>query len=430
MQRLVHGAVRSVVALLTVTHSGCWGGGDASTEAGSGWSGQIRDSAGVVFVSNPEAGIWNERSRWSAQRDLVIGAGVADRPEYEFGRIADVDAGADGRIYVLDNQAGRISVFHPDGEYAFAFGRLGQGPGEFSIDASAIRIDSDGTIAVRDGINRRDNLFTAEGAFLRTANLSAQFRESAALPQAGRVERATTATWDGLLHVAADGSVIDTITVFRYDMTRRGGALSSSGRTGRTNTIRIPLLPALPSWGVDDDGRVVAGISSRYRIEVLRSSGALVMVIDKDHDSLLMSSEAGERMLNRVRDLLRNAGLSGDAIAGVFERFTYVPPDSLPAFGDIAGGPSGTVWVQQVLPVDSMTANATVDAFDPGSAIWDVFCSDGRYLGPIALPAGFTVKKIKGSFVYGIETDDLDVQRIVRLVIGPGEAASEDELSC
>jgi hypothetical protein len=423
-------AIRVGQILLLLASWGCRDMSDGASTDPSGWPGQIRDSAGIAVVSNPMSGIWTEQTRWTAERDLVIGAGVSNVPEYEFGGIADVDAGADGRIYVLDNQAGQVSAFAPDGQYAFAFGRPGKGPGEFSIDAFAIRVDSDGTIAVRDGINQRDNIFSPDGTFLRVAPLGSPFKESAALPQGARVERATRDDWDGLLHVASDGSIIDTITVFDYDMTKRGGALSSVARGGSANAIVIPLLPALPSWAVAGDGRIIAGVSDEYRIEVRQPSGVLEMLIDKDHDTLVMDSEAGERMLNRLRELLRAAGLAEDAIAGVFERFSYSPPDSLPAFAGIVGGPAETIWVQQILPIDSMTANATLDALNPGSADWDVYCSDGRYLGQIALPQGFTLMRVREWLIYGIETDDLDVQRVVRLAVRPGTIELEDQHPC
>lgn len=154
------------------------------------------------------------------------------------------------------------------------------------------------------------------------------------------------------------------------------------------------------------------------------------MVVDKVHDSLELSSEAREGMLDRVRELLRDAGLSDAEIAGVFERFSYIPPDSLPAFANIVGGPAGTIWVQAVLPVESMTANATIDALNPGGATWDVFCGDGRYLGQIMLPAAFKLRKVDGPFIYGIEADELDVQRAVRLTIRPLRPASDGRLTC
>jgi hypothetical protein len=403
---------------------------DVEGNSRPGWSGEIRDSAGIVLVSNPATGIWTGETRWTAERDLLIGAGLPNGAEYEFGRIAAVDADANGRIYILDNQAARVGVYEPDGRYALSFGRPGRGPGEFSIEAFAVRADADGTVAVRDGINQRDSRFAADGTFLRIEPFTAPFKESAALRQGNRVERVMTGAWDGLLQVASDGTIIDTIMVFEYDRARRPGVPGSIRSGDGANRVQIRLLPTTPSWGVTGNGRVVTGISNRYRLEVRRPDGVLEMLVDKEHASLVMDSGARARMLDRLRELMRSAGLSDQAIAGVFDRFTYLPPDSLPAFTRIVGGPGETIWVQNVLPVDSMTANSTLDVLRAGSPVWDVFCGDGRFLGQITLPARFTLMNIKGSFIYGIEKDDLDVERVIRLAVQPPGQALQGRLSC
>jgi hypothetical protein len=370
MKGTQHGIERLALAIVASATLAC-GGGDENA-GGSGWSGEIRDSAGIVVVSNPETGIWTDETAWTAERGLVIGADRPAAPEYEFGRIADVDA--DGRIYVLDNQAAKVSVYETDGRFAFSFGRLGRGPSEFSIDAFAVRVHSDGTVAVRDGINRRDNVFTGDGAFLRAVPFTVSFTESAGLPQGNRIERAKTLESDVLLHVAPDGAIIDTVVTFEYDIRKSLGAAGSAGQPGAGNPVEIHLLPAIPAWSATSDGRVIAVTSNRYRIEVRRPDGVLAMLIHKEHDPLGMESEERERLLDRVRQLMRDAGLSQDAVTGVFQRFSYIPPDSVPAFTDIVGGPGGTIWVQTVLPVESMNANATLDVLHAGSPVWDVFC--------------------------------------------------------
>ena len=71
-----------------------------------------------------------------------------------------------------------------------------------------------------------------------------------------------------------------------------------------------------------------------------------------------------------------------------------------------------------------MTANATLDALIPASALWDVFSSDGRYMGQVALPPQFTLKRIKGYHAYGVETGELDVPHVVRLKLRPNSPSS------
>jgi hypothetical protein len=50
---------------------------------------------------------------------------------------------------------------------------------------------------------------------------------------------------------------------------------------------------------------------------------------------------------------------------------------------------------------------------------WDVFDSDGRFLGVVTLPQLFTPKLFRGDKIYGIWRDELEVQYVVRLrVVG------------
>ena len=49
----------------------------------------------------------------------------------QFGNVRRVGFDGAGRLYVFDSQADRVTVVGPDGEFLRAFGRSGEGPGEF-----------------------------------------------------------------------------------------------------------------------------------------------------------------------------------------------------------------------------------------------------------------------------------------------------------
>ncbi len=73
---------------------------------------------------------------------------------------------ADGRLYVAEEFNHRISVFNPDGSFAFTFGQQGAGEGQFERP-SGIAIGPSGQIYVADTWNYRVQVFTSEGEFVR-----------------------------------------------------------------------------------------------------------------------------------------------------------------------------------------------------------------------------------------------------------------------
>jgi hypothetical protein len=95
-----------------------------------------------------------------------------------------------------------------------------------------------------------------------------------------------------------------------------------------------------------------------------------------------------------------------------------------PAFAGIAGGPEGSIWVQQLQTAGSLPADQR-EGYNPqqdiGSPRWDVFDREGRYLGVVTMPARFQPVRFLGDKIYGIQRDELDVQYIVVLHLDRGD---------
>jgi hypothetical protein len=79
------------------------------------------------------------------------------------GEVTDVAVFADGRLAVLDRQAGDIKVFAGDGSMLGVVGREGGGPGEFNWP-TAIVVTAEGYLLVLDPGNRRSSRFSVQGA--------------------------------------------------------------------------------------------------------------------------------------------------------------------------------------------------------------------------------------------------------------------------
>jgi hypothetical protein len=374
---------------------------------------------------------WTDATRWTLEEDLTIGV-AEGAEEYQFGHVADVEVGPNGRIYVLDQQAGEVRAYEADGAYAFTFGRPGRGPGELGnnipLGANAIHRAPGGELLIPDLQNNRVSRFAADGAFLGSFPL----RLEEGLPgtvavlgigeyalqrtttgATGVAERAERAGWSGVLRLDSAGAVVDTILTFP----ERGPPPLPPGRT--------PALTHSGVWTTLSDGSVVAGFSDNFRLEVRAPDGGLVRVIGNDDAPVPLSRREQERFLERLLELwaemFRGRGESEGWIAEQLRegRRLYALPEFAPAFTALAPGPEGTLWVQRALPVDSMTGailqGAPLRAF--AGSMWEVYSREGRPLGVVTVPHGFTLLKIRGQHVYGRQRGEFDVQHVVRLRI-------------
>jgi DNA-binding beta-propeller fold protein YncE len=77
----------------------------------------------------------------------------------------DLAVGADGRIYVVESVANRVTVFNPDGSIATAWGQPGNGDGEFN-EPWGIALGPGGEVYVADTWNHRVQKFDPNGRFL------------------------------------------------------------------------------------------------------------------------------------------------------------------------------------------------------------------------------------------------------------------------
>ena len=411
---------RSLVIAMALAIVAC--GGDAR------WAGTITDSAGVTIVSNPEVGLWAAGTAWTFEEEVRIGA-VDGPPEYQFGDLRTVTADSRGRIYALDRQAQHIQVYSPDGTYKRTIGGRGGGPGELQF-AMYLLMGPGDTLLVPDGRNMRVNRYAPDGSSAGSFRLSFEggrllgFKASASglMAQHSRSSEyfgspATKTPMDVILLLACDGTVIDTMKTFPAgQMMFDGGA-----------RIYAPE----PVWALTNDGQLIFGVNDRYRISFY-ADGHLQRVITKPFQRIAVGDREREAIFSILDQAYAGAGFSAEQRAAARSRIHFA--ESFPAFRSIAFGPMGTTWVQHVQPISEISDEeltgsrlaaywAAMDRFAP-TPTWDVFDSQGRFLGDVTLPPRFTAHVFRGDMIYGIWRDELDVQYVVRLHIVTNPRAS------
>ena len=137
----------------------------------------IGDSAGIPIIENyaPErdsGGFWTVGS----EPEFVIGeysglAEAAGDSSHLLWGVMGVAPLSDGRVVVVSGLNRIVLVFERSGALSSAFGREGEGPGEFAVGPEHLQVLPGDTIVVWDAGFRRVNYFDPSGTLLKERHL-------------------------------------------------------------------------------------------------------------------------------------------------------------------------------------------------------------------------------------------------------------------
>ncbi len=391
----------------------------ACSGGGAEWAGTVTDSAGVTIVSNIDRGIWTAGTQWTVEEDLRVGALEGD-PNYQFGQIGFMAVGSDGRVFVPDAQAQQVKVFSPEGEYELSFGGPGGGPGELGPGALFVLRSAGDTILVPDMANRRINRYAPDGSSIgssplelekglpmvyrsTTSGIVAQQVRPLALPDLPARD-----SMDAIVLLAPDGSVTDTLIKFPS-----GGTISLAGSSPEIN-----LYSPEPSWDIRDDLKVLYGRNEAYRIGLYSAGGQLERIITKPFQRRPVTDRDKRAVMESLEKLWGQAGVPPELMPRLRALVSF--GEFFPAFASIQAGPHGTTWIQHVRRASDLS-DEQLENYNiieqSGAPDWDVFDSDGRFLGIVTMPDRFAPRVFSGDRVYGVWRDELDVQYLMRLRI-------------
>lgn len=379
---------------------------------GGTWAGTISDSAGVTVVSNPAEGIWEEADRWTVEVELQIGGREGD-PEYLFGEVGPMAVDSRGRILVFDDYASQIKVYSPEGEYGGAIGRRGDGPGELR-GVDVLWVGSGDTVLVSSMRAQRFNRFAPDGSDAGTFRMVLQegYPLEAVTTSSGQMAvrlRPFAATaddvaenpMDAIVVLSTNGTVTDTLMTYPADQMFGPGA-------GAENRFFCPEMV----WDLTEDLQVVFGVTDEYRIQTY-SNKQLTRTITKPFEGVPVTGENRETVIGLEKGYMDEAGVPLGIQERLLNRIRFC--ESFPVFRSVRIGPEQSVWVQQV-----RVPTGTLETDDPealASPEWDVFDSEGRFLGVVTLPERFDAKVFRGDRIYGVWRDELDVGHVLRLRI-------------
>lgn len=375
------------IALLSGTGCGSTGGDSTNYE--------VVDSAGVQIVRSTPI---DRPLDWTFEEAFRVGGENSGPGTFSSITPSSVATDSTGRIYAIDNVTGAVQVFGPAGAWLFTLGREGEGPGEFERPYS-LAVTGIGDVLVYDLGKRALVTFGPDGTVLPEIQMELQ-------PPPNR-QRHLAGWEDGFIanisvrgpprsnvlgvFSGSDTSVVSTMPIPTFQMKPYAACPE----------IRLRLPPVFWNFVAWDHAaeRLAFAAWPDYAITV--TDGTASRSVRRD----LTRREATRRLalddIGDVFELSMGPGLNCRIpSAQMLEVRGF--EDFVPWIDALALAPSGELWVRRYL------------LGSQGTGLIDVFDSTGAYVGTVPEGGpGLPVLFLSGDRFGFIETDELDVQRLV-----------------
>jgi hypothetical protein len=359
------------------------------------------DSAGVELVSyaGPDRPL-----DWSFDRLFTIGG--KETGAESFYALAPGYVGADiaGNLYVLDRSAHRVVVFDSTGAARVTMGRAGGGPGEI-LRPFGLSVADDGSVGVLD---------LGKGALVRF-DAGGQVLPQEPVPpgyQGGGFQMIP----GGLMLILFDLTVRDDDALVQH-LIRISGADTIPLVTLRhppTQPIQLascgmgftgmpPIFAPHFRWAGRRDATAAAAVAAGYEVWLIDPHR--IRILRRPLSPASATREAALALLGEGMRVGTSGGTRVCDPGEVVEKQGIA--ETVPIITGIAGGPGQTWWVARS---EGAASPAGIDVFD----------GDGDYLGTLPASAPVPVAVIGLDRFAAIESDELDVDRLVVYRVRPG----------
>lgn len=335
-----------------------------------------QESGEVVVVSNPKTP--GTKMRIDFKEELSIGEVERDE-NYMFGSSINFNTDYEGNFYVMDYDTRRILKYDPEGKYLLAFGRKGQGPGEFQ-GISVPRFDKENNLYVSDTISRRISFFDRDGNYLQQITAKERYSNpfinsrgcivanKNEMNQEGNVQRQTSTygLFDDKFELLAELYKDE----FELEMP-----------TGRDESAIVDYLAKAYSrlafrsgvrFMLADDDLIYLGRPEKYEINVYSPEGKLVKRITRVYDPIRVSDKDKEEFFERLGESVSSSPLfTEDMMKKVSKKIKF--PKFKPAY-------------QSFTLMDNGWLAVIVDAVKGEYTLFDIFDRDGKYIAQFKAP--------------------------------------------
>ncbi len=427
-----HWGTLVVLTVLSTAIVSCSGEESGGTDRGTAWTTTMSTSGDTTVARTtgviPDSGTHILEEIWR------VGDADALDSTITFGRVSAFAVHTDNTIAVFDPSAPTLRMFDANGAYIRTLGRKGSGPGEYG-SANGLAFLPDGRLAIWDSPTSRVTVFTPTGDVDRewrppvmgwgVSNAVSTSRRYALAIRAGiRDSSSGSSTGPSPMRGAhffydTAGRIVDTVA---EPARQKEPAMLVSQTNGGIAMYSVPYTPGRPGVMLTDD-RLAIGEGDTYRIHV--SGGSAPLRIEREAVAVAVRSEERDQQRAVVeRAMMRNDpkwSWNGPQI-----------PSVKPLVNTLLSGADGRLWVRvsapgELIPEAERDEPRAAQPNEPAPIViawreptwYDVFETDGRFLGRIVMPARSTWLGARGNLVWGVTRDENDVPFVTQWRISP-----------
>jgi hypothetical protein len=375
----------------------------------------VRDSAGIRIVESIQP-TWGVGEGWTVTAEPVLHIGVADggAEEYRFTVIAGpAQHGGtwqlgDGTIVAADFGTRQVRRYAADGTFMNAWGRRGDGPGEFQqFQVLPYRGDS---ILVIDVV--RYSFYDREGSLGRMVTVDLREVDvSGARPRPIAATGLQLAFDDGSFLAIRNPAAIFTPgecqsserIFFRFDaqgqLADTIGVYPAPDRCFPDPASGLLSLPFDQEFVFTTHGTdVYVGGVDGFEVRRVSVEGSQTL-IRAAHLDLTTTDAHRSGYRDNAREVVRANNMDMAAAERALLEVEY--PPTVPAFSQLMVDSDGHLWVRHYK-----------QRWAGGPETWSVFAPEGHLLGTVDTPESLQVRQIERDFILGIWTDELEIRYV------------------
>lgn len=313
---------------------------------------------------------------FSLEKVLAIDTENDETAEMGLTDIRHFDIDSEGNIFIanLKAQENYIFILNQDGRLISAFGRKGQGPGEFQSPLE-LTISNQDEVFITD--RGKVAMFSNSGQFIREFRIDNEYQKIFPLEGDRYLAIAVKMNEDlsQSFQVILCSSALEELKI-----------LDRSTIESFNKAVKVNIIPTLLYWAKSDN-HIYTGNTEEYEIRVFDFDGNLLRRIRKEHKAVSLSDkdrEGYEKTLKKYPPELRES---------------FFIPDVFPPFRDIVPLENKWIFVR------------TYEGAKEGSSLYDIFDTNGKFTGRTELE-GYQIK-FKGSRVYCLKQKESGYKELV-----------------